>query len=70
MNRQPGCPVLTAEQMRAVDRAMIDEFHIDLVQMMENAGRSAAELAIDAFAPACVVVLAGAGGGALLRAGG
>jgi glucose-6-phosphate 1-dehydrogenase len=39
MNRQPGCPVLTAEQMRAVDRAMIDEFHIDLVQMVEQAWR-------------------------------
>jgi hypothetical protein len=40
MNRQPGCPALTAEQTRAVDRAMIGEFHIDLVQMMENAGRN------------------------------
>ncbi|MCA1676315.1 MAG: NAD(P)H-hydrate epimerase [Actinobacteria bacterium] len=62
MSRQAEWPALTAEQMRAVDRAMVDDFHIDLVQMMENAGRSVAELAIDAFGPIRVVVLAGSGG--------
>ena len=36
-------PALTTEQMRAVDRAMVDDLHIDLVQMMENAGRNLAE---------------------------
>jgi NAD(P)H-hydrate epimerase len=25
--------------MREVDRIMVDEFHIELLQMMENAGR-------------------------------
>ena len=44
-------PALTTEQMRAVDRAMVDDLHIELVQMMENAGRSLAELAITRFRP-------------------
>ena len=35
-------PALTTEQMRAVDRAMVEDLHIDLVQMMENAGRNLA----------------------------
>jgi NAD(P)H-hydrate epimerase len=48
--------------MREVDRAMIEDFHIELTQMMENAGRSMAELAVDAFAPRRVFVLAGPGG--------
>jgi len=30
---------ITTEQMRAVDRLMIEEFAISLPQMMENAGR-------------------------------
>jgi len=38
-------PFLTAEQMIEVDRAMIDEYPIDLVRMMENAGRNLAQLA-------------------------
>jgi NAD(P)H-hydrate epimerase len=53
---------LTADQMREVDRAMIEDLHIELVQMMENAGRNLAELAITRFSPASVVVLAGTGG--------
>src|SRR5215831_8727423 len=55
-------PALTTEQMRAVDQAMVDDLHIDLVQMMENAGRNLAELAITRFAPDSVTVLAGPGG--------
>ncbi len=35
-------PYLTTDQMREVDRAMIEDFKIDLVQMMENAGRGLA----------------------------
>ncbi len=38
-------PVLTTEQMIEVDRLMIEEWGIDLLQMMENAGRNLAELA-------------------------
>ena len=30
------------EQMIEVDRAMVEDFHIDLIQMMENAGRNLA----------------------------
>lgn len=38
-------PSLTAAQMIEVDRAMIEDYHIELIQMMENAGRAFAELA-------------------------
>lgn len=62
MSRRLDVPAVTAEQMREVDRAMIEDFHIGLAQMMENAGRSVAELAVDAFGPRRVVVLAGSGG--------
>jgi NAD(P)H-hydrate epimerase len=55
-------PALTTDQMREVDRAMIEDLHIELIQMMENAGRSLAELALARFAPASVTVLAGPGG--------
>ena len=36
---------LTTDQMKEVDRLMIEEWHINLFQMMENAGRNLAELA-------------------------
>jgi len=55
-------PAVTAAQMREVDRAMVEEFHIELVQMMENAGRSLADLAQQLFGPVGVTVLAGGGG--------
>jgi hypothetical protein len=61
---------LTTDQMREVDRAMIEDFHIELIQMMENAGRSLDELALARFAPVAVTMLAspaataGAGRGA------
>jgi NAD(P)H-hydrate epimerase len=38
-------PQLTTAQMKAVDRLMIEEWQIGLIQMMENAGRNTAELA-------------------------
>ena len=38
-------PYLTTEQMREVDRLMIEEYGILLIQMMENAGRNLAHLA-------------------------
>lgn len=41
---------------------MIEEVDIDLVRMMENAGSHLAALAIELFAPASVVILAGPGG--------
>ena len=49
-------PALTTEQMREVDRVIVEDLHIELVQMMENAGRSLAELAIDRFSPGSVTV--------------
>ena len=59
-------PTITVDQMREVDRVMTEELHIDLIQMMENAGRALAEqarrrLGGDARG-AQVVVLAGRGG--------
>ena len=69
-------PAITREQMVEVDRAMIEDYGIDLVQMMENAGRALAELARRRFLDGSaegreVVALAGAGGnggGALVAA--
>lgn len=36
-------PFLSTEQMREVDRAMVEDYHIELLQMMENAGRNLAD---------------------------
>ena len=60
-------PAVTADQMREVDRAMVDDFGIDLISMMENAGRNLAWLARDRFLDGdaigkYVAVLAGRGG--------
>jgi NAD(P)H-hydrate epimerase len=67
--RQPSreLPHLTTEQMREVDRLMVEKFGIELVQMMENAGRHLAALARDRFLDGDptgrdVVLLAGSGG--------
>lgn len=68
-------PALSTDQMREVDRLMIQEYHIELLQMMENAGRNLALLAkrmLDGdVADRPVVVLAGRGnngGGGLVAA--
>src|SRR5262249_35191400 len=69
-------PYLTTRQMVEVDRAMIEDFAIELVQMMENAGRNLAHLARFRFLDGNpvgrrVIVLAGGGGnggGALVAA--
>lgn len=55
-------PKVSAAEMREIDRIMVEDHHIHLVQMMENAGRSLAELTLARFAPDRVVVLAGSGG--------
>jgi len=60
-------PGITREQMVEVDRIVTDELRIDLVQMMELAGRALARVARDRFldgdaAGRSVAVLAGAGG--------
>lgn len=72
----PELPYLTAEQMVEVDRAMVEDYGIELVQMMENAGRALAALARERFLDGeargrRVDVLAGTGGnggGALVAA--
>ena len=60
-------PFITTDQMREVDRAMIEDYGISLVQMMENAGRNLAQLARQRFLDGNptgrrVLVLAGTGG--------
>ena len=42
-------PFITVDQMREVDRAMEEDYHIELVQMMENAGLALANLASRRF---------------------
>jgi NAD(P)H-hydrate epimerase len=44
-NEQIKIPGLTTNQMIEVDRLMVEEYGITLLQMMENAGRNLAELA-------------------------
>ena len=69
-------PTVTTEQMREVDRAMVDDFGIALIQMMENAGRALARVVREHFLEddvqgKTVTVLAGTGGnggGALVAA--
>ncbi len=55
-------PAVTMDQMREVDRVMIEDLHIELVQMMENAGRNLARLALGRFDVGRALVLAGPGG--------
>lgn len=63
----PVVPFISTGQMREVDRAMVDDYGILLVQMMENAGRALAQLARRRFLAGDprgrkVAVLAGTGG--------
>jgi NAD(P)H-hydrate epimerase len=59
-------PWLSVDQMREVDRIMVDELGISLVRMMENAGRNLAQLARNLLGGDArgrsVVVMAGPGG--------
>ena len=69
-------PTVTTEQMVEIDRLMVEELGIELIQMMENAGRHLADFARARFLAGRpvgkrVVVLAGTGGnggGALVAA--
>jgi NAD(P)H-hydrate epimerase len=73
---QTEVPFLPTQQMIEVDRAMMEDYKIELIQMMENAGRNLAHLARIRFLEnnpvgKKVVVLAGTGGnggGALVAA--
>ena len=53
---------ITEADMIEVDRIMIDDLRIELIQMMENAGRRLAELIRTLAAPERVLVAAGSGG--------
>src|SRR6516162_1019183 len=59
-------PAVTTDQMREIDRIAMDETGPNLLQMMENAGRNLAEMAIEcldaSWRQAKIVVLAGTGG--------
>lgn len=69
-------PYIDTSQMREVDRLMMDDYKIGLIQMMENAGRDLAHLARQRFLRGSpvgkrVAVMAGSGGnggGALVAA--
>lgn len=73
---QKEVPFLTTQQMIEVDRAMMEDYKIELIQMMENAGRNLAHLARIRFLEnnpvgKQIVILAGSGGnggGALVAA--
>ena len=59
-------PAISVDQMREVDRIMVEDLHIELIQMMENAGRCLAhhvrsELGGDVRRRR-IAVLAGSGG--------
>ncbi len=67
MMDKKAIPYLTLEEMIEVDRLMVDHFGIELVQMMENAGRHLAELARERFLGKDprdkeILILAGSGG--------
>jgi NAD(P)H-hydrate epimerase len=73
--KMKNIPALTTSQMVEVDRLMIEHYKISLVQMMENAGRNLAELAIDHLdsseSKADILILCGAGnngGGGMVAA--
>jgi NAD(P)H-hydrate epimerase len=54
-------PAVTADEMRAVDRVAVEEVGLQLLQMMENAGRGLSAVVRDR-APGEVLVVAGNGG--------
>jgi NAD(P)H-hydrate epimerase len=62
---------ISVEQMKEVDRIMIQEYHISLLQMMENTGRILSQLLWDLKKPRSVTILVGPGnngGGGLVAA--
>ena len=64
-------PWLSVEQMAEADRLAVEVFGIDLLQMMEHAGRALADVVMTTAPDATIVVLAGGGsngGGGLCAA--
>jgi len=74
--KEEAVPFVTTAQMAEVDRSMIDDYRILLIQMMENAGRNLAHLARVRFLSeeptgkrvAILSGVGGNGGGALVCA--
>lgn len=65
-SKPPLVPYISTKEMIEVDRAMIEDYKIELIQMMENAGRNLARLATEKLLGGSaygkkVVVLAGTG---------
>jgi len=56
-------PAVTAEEMQQIDRLAVEEFGIDLLQMMENAGRNLAWHVRDVGDRATIVAGNGGNGG-------
>lgn len=58
-------PTVTTDEMREVDRLMVEEYGVQIIQMMENAGRNLAELSTEylggSLAKKKIVVAAGVG---------
>lgn len=63
---EAGMPVpsVTAKQMREADRVASQDFGLSILQMMENAGRSLAQLIVEMLGDdgGPVIILAGSGG--------
>lgn len=53
---------ITETDMVEVDRVMIEDLRIELMQMMENAGRQLARFVLESGSPSTAAVLAGSGG--------
>ncbi|MCD6385848.1 NAD(P)H-hydrate dehydratase [Candidatus Sumerlaeota bacterium] len=56
--------VVTAEEMRRIDRITIEERGVPSLQLMEKAGRAVAELTIKEFSPWNVAIITGKGNNA------
>ncbi|QCC47933.1 NAD(P)H-hydrate epimerase [Halobellus limi] len=56
-------PAVTAETMRRVDRVAVDDVGIELLQMMENAGRTLAARVFDVGGSSALVVAGNGGNG-------
>ena len=64
--KRPQVPYISTKEMIEVDRAMIEDYKIELIQMMENAGRNLARIATEKMLNGTalgkkVLVLAGTG---------
>jgi NAD(P)H-hydrate epimerase len=57
-------PSVTTEEMREIDRITVQEFNLGILQMMENAGRNIAQVALKKLEEddGPVLILAGTGG--------